>query len=37
MWFAGLKALVSSGHVGRPKIDGWSDGGLYFDVIFYAP
>ncbi|CAL9767775.1 unnamed protein product [Musa acuminata subsp. burmannicoides] len=31
VWFAGLKALVSSGHVGRPKIDGWSDGGLYFD------
>ncbi|WOL02321.1 E3 ubiquitin-protein ligase [Canna indica] len=30
-WFAGLRALVSSSQGGRPKIDGWSDGGLYFD------
>ncbi|XP_077241344.1 PH, RCC1 and FYVE domains-containing protein 1-like [Tasmannia lanceolata] len=31
VWFAGLKALISSGQCGRSKIDGWSDGGLYFD------
>lgn len=33
MWIAGLKALISSGQGGRSKIDGWSDGGLYLDVI----
>lgn len=32
MWFAGLKALISSHQGGRPKIDGWRDGGLYFEV-----
>ncbi|WOK94635.1 hypothetical protein Cni_G03340 [Canna indica] len=26
VWFSGLKALVSSGQYGRPKIDGWSNG-----------
>ncbi|XP_039117171.1 PH, RCC1 and FYVE domains-containing protein 1-like isoform X1 [Dioscorea cayenensis subsp. rotundata] len=31
VWFAGLRALISSGQCGRSKIDGWSDGGLYFD------
>ncbi|KAG8389817.1 hypothetical protein BUALT_Bualt01G0017900 [Buddleja alternifolia] len=31
IWIAGLKALISSGQDGRSKIDGWSDGGLYFD------
>lgn len=31
VWIAGLKALISSGQGGRSKIDGWSDGGLYFD------
>ncbi|KAJ0973334.1 hypothetical protein J5N97_021293 [Dioscorea zingiberensis] len=31
VWFAGLKALISSGQCGRSKIDGWSDGGFYFD------
>ncbi|XP_077235606.1 PH, RCC1 and FYVE domains-containing protein 1-like [Tasmannia lanceolata] len=31
VWFTGLKALISSGLCGRSKIDGWSDGGLYFD------
>ncbi|KAL0323257.1 UNVERIFIED_CONTAM: PH, RCC1 and FYVE domains-containing protein 1 [Sesamum angustifolium] len=31
IWIAGLKALISSGQAGRSKIDGWSDGGLYFD------
>ncbi|CAN6439014.1 unnamed protein product [Victoria cruziana] len=31
VWFAGLKALISSGQRGRSKIDGRSDGGLYFD------
>ncbi|XP_057490437.1 PH, RCC1 and FYVE domains-containing protein 1-like [Actinidia eriantha] len=30
-WIAGLKALISSGQGGRSKIDGWSDGGLYFE------
>lgn len=30
-WIAGLKALISSGQGGRSKIDGWSEGGLYFD------
>ncbi|XP_009775743.1 PH, RCC1 and FYVE domains-containing protein 1 [Nicotiana sylvestris] len=30
-WIAGLKALISSGQGGRSKVDGWSDGGLYFD------
>lgn len=34
MWIAGLKALISSGTGGRSKIDGWSDGGLYLDVIY---
>ncbi|MBA0797863.1 hypothetical protein Gohar_008519, partial [Gossypium harknessii] len=33
VWIAGLKALISSGQGGRSKIDGWSDGGLYLDVI----
>lgn len=32
MWIAGLKALVPAGQGGRSKIDGWSDGGLYFEV-----
>lgn len=32
VWIAGLKALISAGQGGRSKIDGWSDGGLYFDV-----
>lgn len=32
MWIAGLKALISSSQGGRSKIDGWSDGGLDFDV-----
>ncbi|XP_051123496.1 PH, RCC1 and FYVE domains-containing protein 1-like [Andrographis paniculata] len=31
IWIAGLKALISSGQAGRSKIDGWSDGGIYFD------
>ena len=31
-WIAGLKALITSGRGGRSKIDGWSDGGLNFDV-----
>ncbi|XP_059631620.1 PH, RCC1 and FYVE domains-containing protein 1-like [Cornus florida] len=31
VWIAGLKALISSGQGGRSKIDGWSDGSLYFD------
>lgn len=31
-WITGLKALISSGQGGRSKVDGWSDGGLYFDV-----
>lgn len=31
VWITGLKALISSGHRGRSKIDGWSDGGLYHD------
>ncbi|KAI3464661.1 hypothetical protein Pfo_021324 [Paulownia fortunei] len=31
IWIAGLKALISSGQAGRSKIDGWGDGGLYFD------
>ncbi|KAL7128266.1 hypothetical protein ABFS83_14G304800 [Erythranthe nasuta] len=31
IWIAGLQALVSSGKAGRSKIDGWRDGGLYFD------
>ncbi|KAK6131049.1 hypothetical protein DH2020_035212 [Rehmannia glutinosa] len=31
IWIAGLKALISSGQDGRSKIDGWNDGGLYFD------
>ncbi|XVF39109.1 hypothetical protein PTKIN_Ptkin01aG0009000 [Pterospermum kingtungense] len=31
VWIAGLKALISSGQVGRSKIDGWSDGGLCLD------
>ncbi|KAG5612234.1 hypothetical protein H5410_023515 [Solanum commersonii] len=30
-WITGLKALLSSGQGGRSKVDGWSDGGLYFD------
>lgn len=34
VWIAGLKALISSGRGGRSKIDGWSDGGLYLDVIY---
>jgi hypothetical protein len=33
VWIAGLKALIISGQGGRSKIDGWSDGGLYLDVI----
>ncbi|KAK6131437.1 hypothetical protein DH2020_034817 [Rehmannia glutinosa] len=32
IWIAGLKALTSSGQAGRSKIDGWSDGGFYFDL-----
>ncbi|KZV58213.1 hypothetical protein F511_03898, partial [Dorcoceras hygrometricum] len=31
IWIAGLKSLISSGQAGRSKIDGWNDGGLYFD------
>ncbi|KAL7155666.1 hypothetical protein ABFS83_03G091600 [Erythranthe nasuta] len=32
IWIAGLRGLISSsGQAGRSKIDGWSDGGLYFD------
>lgn len=31
VWIAGLKALVPSGQGGRSKIDGWSDGGVYFE------
>ncbi|XP_047306824.1 PH, RCC1 and FYVE domains-containing protein 1-like [Impatiens glandulifera] len=31
VWIAGLKALISAGQGGRSKIDGWSDGGLYFE------
>nr|XP_043640125.1 PH, RCC1 and FYVE domains-containing protein 1-like [Erigeron canadensis] len=31
VWIAGLKALISSGHGGRSKIDGWSEGGLYVE------
>lgn len=31
VWIAGLKALISAGQGGRSKIDGWSDGRLYFD------
>ncbi|XP_057469702.1 PH, RCC1 and FYVE domains-containing protein 1-like [Actinidia eriantha] len=30
-WIAGLKALICSGQGGRSKIDGWSDGGFYFE------
>ncbi|XP_042032830.1 PH, RCC1 and FYVE domains-containing protein 1-like isoform X1 [Salvia splendens] len=30
-WIAGLKALITSGQAGRSKIDGWGDGGPYFD------
>lgn len=30
-WIAGLKTLISSGEGGRSKIDGWRDGGLYFE------
>ncbi|XP_059280097.1 PH, RCC1 and FYVE domains-containing protein 1-like [Lycium ferocissimum] len=30
-WITGLKSLISSGQGGRSKVDGWSDGGLYFD------
>ena len=37
MWIAGLKALIISGQGGRSKIDGWSDGGLDFDVTLYLP
>lgn len=33
VWIAGLKALVPSGQGGRSKIDGWSDGGVYFELI----
>ncbi|XP_048437213.1 PH, RCC1 and FYVE domains-containing protein 1-like isoform X4 [Pyrus x bretschneideri] len=33
VWIAGLKSLISSGRGGRSKIDGWSDGGLYLDVL----
>ncbi|XP_073099233.1 PH, RCC1 and FYVE domains-containing protein 1 isoform X1 [Elaeis guineensis] len=33
VWFAGLKALISSGQSGRSKIDGWREGGLYLDDI----
>ncbi|KAL0438240.1 UNVERIFIED_CONTAM: PH, RCC1 and FYVE domains-containing protein 1 [Sesamum latifolium] len=35
IWIAGLKALISSGQAGRAKIDGWGDGGLYFDYLMY--
>ncbi|XP_027091658.2 PH, RCC1 and FYVE domains-containing protein 1-like isoform X1 [Coffea arabica] len=31
VWIGGLRALISSGQGGRSKIDGWSDGSLYFD------
>ncbi|XP_052191393.1 PH, RCC1 and FYVE domains-containing protein 1-like isoform X1 [Diospyros lotus] len=31
VWITGLKALISSGQVGRAKIDGWNDGDLYFE------
>ncbi|XAR62460.1 hypothetical protein NMG60_11017217 [Bertholletia excelsa] len=31
VWIAGLKAIISSGQGGRSKIDGWGDGGLYFE------
>ncbi|KAM0939747.1 putative chromatin regulator PHD family [Dioscorea sansibarensis] len=31
VWFAGLKALISSSQCGRSKIDGWCDGELSFD------
>uniref|UniRef100_A0A1D1Y4H1 Putative E3 ubiquitin-protein ligase HERC1 n=1 Tax=Anthurium amnicola TaxID=1678845 RepID=A0A1D1Y4H1_9ARAE len=31
IWFAGLKALISSGQCGRSKIDGWTDGALCLD------
>ncbi|KAK9080767.1 hypothetical protein SSX86_000525 [Deinandra increscens subsp. villosa] len=31
VWIAGLKALISSKQGGRSKIDGWGEGGLYFD------
>jgi len=34
VWFAGLKALISSFQGSRSKIDGWG-GGLNFDVIIY--
>ncbi|XP_042388138.1 PH, RCC1 and FYVE domains-containing protein 1-like [Zingiber officinale] len=30
VWFSGLKALISAGQYGRPKIDGWSNG-LYYN------
>ncbi|KAE9589092.1 hypothetical protein Lal_00000452 [Lupinus albus] len=30
-WIVGLKTLISSGQGGKPKIEGWSDGGLYLD------
>lgn len=36
IWIAGLKALISSGQADRSKIDGWNDGGLYFDVSFFC-
>ncbi|MQL96978.1 hypothetical protein Taro_029664 [Colocasia esculenta] len=31
IWFAGLKALISSSQCGRSKIDGWNDGALCLD------
>lgn len=32
VWFSGLKTLISSGQYGRPKIDGWNNGGFFNDV-----
>ncbi|KAG6479612.1 hypothetical protein ZIOFF_063080 [Zingiber officinale] len=31
VWFAGLQALICSCQGERPKIDGWSNGRLYFE------
>ncbi|XAR49640.1 hypothetical protein NMG60_11032905 [Bertholletia excelsa] len=31
VWIAGLRSLISTGQGGRSKIDGWNDGGLYFE------
>ncbi|ERN16055.1 uncharacterized protein LOC18444353 [Amborella trichopoda] len=38
VWFGGLKALISGGQHSRSKIDGRSEGGLYFsDGVDFTP